>query len=69
MDPPRRRGRLEAAGDVDRVAPEVVDELGCADDTGDDRAAMQADPDLPGRPDVVDDGQLIARRRSAAAAM
>ena len=51
----RRRG-LEAAGDVDRVAPQVVDELARADHAGHDRAAMQPDPDLPRVAGVADGG-------------
>ena len=47
---------LEPAGDVDRVAPQVVDELGRADHAGHDRAAMQPDPDLPRVAGVADGG-------------
>src|SRR2546429_3731820 len=37
---------LHAAGGIDGVAPEVVDELRPADDAGDDRAGVDADPHL-----------------------
>src|SRR3954449_9755242 len=40
MDPPRTRRRLEAARDIDGVAPDVVGELPPADDAGDHGAAM-----------------------------
>src|SRR5947208_10875628 len=43
LDRPGQRVGLHAAGGVHRVAPEVVDELRPADDTGDDGAG--GDPD------------------------
>ena len=45
LDAARHAVRLEAAGSVDGVAPQVVDELVAADDAGDHGTAVHADAD------------------------
>src|SRR4051812_31594431 len=46
LDGVRDAGRLHPAGQVHRVAPEIVDELAAADNARDDGAAVDADPKL-----------------------
>src|SRR6185295_14265310 len=55
LQPAGDRGRFEAAGDIDRVAPHVEGELPAADDAGHDRAGVQADAHLPAMAGVLDD--------------
>ena len=52
LDVPRRPFAGDPAGQIDSVAPQVVDELLLADDAGDDRAGADADADI--EPHVVD---------------
>ena len=45
---PAGQGRcLQPACQVDRISPDVVNELVAADDAGDGPSSMDADPDLP----------------------
>src|SRR5688500_14653734 len=46
LDPPRRPVRLHAAGRVDSIAPEVVEEALAADHARYHRARIDADPEL-----------------------
>ena len=48
-DAVRDAGGFDALGRIHRVAPDVVGEFVLADDAGDDRSGVDADPHLPGR--------------------